>query len=252
MIAVWATDAMRAVPMIGSVPLQAADGARRHLASAFALGLGLLCGLIFGIAPAVQLARVDPQVALRAGARGAGRNPMRNGLMAVEVALALVVLMAAALFVRSFSDTASTDPGFRREGVLLAEYDLSGRNLGDAGGARLHRRACSPGCGRCPASNRRRSPTRCRSTSTACRCAVSRSRGARSRDAAPRARAQQRRHAATISRRWASRCGRVRTSPPSRIRRRRRRRSSTRSSCGGFCRMPSRSAGGWRAAIAST
>src|SRR3954471_1917121 len=97
-----------------------------------ALGLGLLCGLIFGIAPAVQLARIDPQVALRAGARGAGRNPMRNGLMAAEVALALVVLMAAALFVRSFTDTKEADPGFRREGVLLAEYDLSRRNMTDA------------------------------------------------------------------------------------------------------------------------
>ena len=52
--------------------------------------------------------------------------------MAVEVALALVVLMAAALFVRSFSDTRDTDPGFRREGVLLAAYDLYGRNLSDA------------------------------------------------------------------------------------------------------------------------
>jgi predicted permease len=75
---------------------------------------------------------VDPQVALRSGARTAGRSAMRNGLMAVEVALALVVLMAAALFVRNFSDTLDSDPGFRREGVLLAEYDLSGRNLNDA------------------------------------------------------------------------------------------------------------------------
>ena len=130
-IAVWATDAMRAVPLIGSVPIKfqtSLDG----VSLAFALGLGLLCGLIFGIAPAVQLARVDPQTALRSGARTAGRNPMRNGLMAIEVALALVVLMAAALFVRSFSDTRDTDPGFRREGVLLAEYDLSGRNLSNA------------------------------------------------------------------------------------------------------------------------
>jgi predicted permease len=99
---------------------------------AFALGLGLLCGLIFGAAPAVQLARIDPQVALRSGARTAGRNPMRSGLMAVEVALALVVLMSAGLFVRSFSEALDTDPGFRREGVLLAEYDLSGRNLDNA------------------------------------------------------------------------------------------------------------------------
>jgi macrolide transport system ATP-binding/permease protein len=129
-IAVWATDALRAVPMIASVPVKIVTRVDA-LSLAFALGLGLLCGLIFGIAPAAQLATVDPQVALRTGARGAGRNPLRNALMATEVALALVVLMAAALFVRSFSDTLNTDPGFRRDGVLLAEYDLYGRNFSD-------------------------------------------------------------------------------------------------------------------------
>ena len=130
-IAVWATDAMRAVPMIASVPVKIVtrvDG----LSFAVALGLGVISGLIFGAAPAAQLARLDPQVALRSGARTAGRNPMRNGLMAVEVGLALVVLMAAALFVSRFSATLNTDPGFRREGVLLAEYDLYGRNFNDA------------------------------------------------------------------------------------------------------------------------
>ena len=129
-IAVWATDALRAVPMIASVPVKIVTGVDA-LGLTFALGLGLLCGLLFGIAPAAQLATVDPQVALRSGARSAGRNPLRNGLMAAEVGLALVVLMAAALFVRSFSDTLNTDPGFRRDGVLLAEYDLYGRNLDD-------------------------------------------------------------------------------------------------------------------------
>jgi predicted permease len=130
-IAVWATDAMRAVPMITSVPVMIRTGVD-GVSLAFALGLGLLSGLLFGAAPAVQLARIDPQVALRSGARTAGRNPMRNGLMAVEVALALVVLMSAGLFVRSFSEALDTDPGFRREGVLLAEYDLSGRNMSNA------------------------------------------------------------------------------------------------------------------------
>jgi macrolide transport system ATP-binding/permease protein len=130
-IAVWATDAMRAVPMITSVPVMIRTGVD-GIGLTFALCLGLLSGLIFGVAPAVQLARIDPQAALRSGARTAGRNPMRNGLMAVEVALALVVLMSAGLFVRSFSEALDTDPGFRREGVLLAEYDLSGRNLDNA------------------------------------------------------------------------------------------------------------------------
>ena len=47
--------------------------------------------------------------------------------MAIQVALALVVLIAAGLFLRSFIETRDTDPGFRREGVLLAAYDLTGR-----------------------------------------------------------------------------------------------------------------------------
>ena len=90
---------------------------------------GLASGLLFGIAPALQLARIDPQTAIRFGSRSAGPSAMRNTLMAVEVALALVVLMAAGLFFRSFSETRDTDPGFRRDGVLLAAYDLSGRKI---------------------------------------------------------------------------------------------------------------------------
>src|SRR5262249_50058405 len=73
--------------------------------------------------------RVDPQSALRQGTTGASRSRVRSTLMGAEVALALVVLIAAALFLRSFRETREADPGFRREGVLLAAYDLSGRNL---------------------------------------------------------------------------------------------------------------------------
>ena len=47
--------------------------------------------------------------------------------MALEVALASVVLVAAGLFFRSFMETREIDPGFRRNGVMLAAYDLTGR-----------------------------------------------------------------------------------------------------------------------------
>jgi predicted permease len=127
-IAVWATDALRAVPMITAVPVKfvtRVDG----LGLAFAAALGVVCGLLFGIGPALQLARVDPQTALRAGSRTAGRSTLRSALMGVEVGLAMVVIMAAALFVRGFSETRDIDPGFKRDGVLLAAYDFSGRNL---------------------------------------------------------------------------------------------------------------------------
>jgi predicted permease len=126
-LAVWATQALRAVPMISAFPIKlqtSVDG----VGLTFAIVLGLGCGVLFGCIPALQLARVDPQLALRAGVRDAGRSRVRNGLMAAQVALALIVLTAGALFLRSFRETRETDPGFRRDGVLLAAYDLTARN----------------------------------------------------------------------------------------------------------------------------
>jgi predicted permease len=130
-IAVWATESMRAVPIIGSFPIRFQTNL--DLSSlGFAVALGVACGLIFGAAPAAQLSRVNPQAALQSGSRNAGRSALRNVLMGVEVALALAVLLAAALFWRSFSETRDADPGFKRDGVLLANYDYTGRNIGPA------------------------------------------------------------------------------------------------------------------------
>jgi predicted permease len=132
LIAVWGTDALRAAPMITTFPIKF-QTSLDLVSLAFAVGLGVACGLIFGLAPAWQLARVDPQVALRTGATGGGRSRMRHTLMGVEVGLALMVLVAAGLFFRSFSETRDIDPGFKREGVLLASYNLTGRNMNDEG-----------------------------------------------------------------------------------------------------------------------
>ena len=55
-----------------------------------------------------------------------------------------------ALFWRSFSETRDTDPGFKREGVLLAALRFHGPESERAGGARLRARDCSNGCARCP------------------------------------------------------------------------------------------------------
>jgi predicted permease len=94
---------------------------------AFAIALGIVCGLIFGAAPAAQLARVDPVNALRAGAKSSSRSGLRNALMAVQVGLAVLVLIFGALLFRSFMETRSEDTGFRRNGIMLAAYDLTGR-----------------------------------------------------------------------------------------------------------------------------
>jgi predicted permease len=129
-IAVWGTNAIRAVPMIGSFPIRfQTDVDLTGLA--VAVTLGIVCGVVFGIAPATHLAGMDAQQALRAGARTASRSRLRNTLMGVEVGLALIVLVVSAMFFRSFTETRGIDPGFRREGVLLAAYDLTGRNADD-------------------------------------------------------------------------------------------------------------------------
>ena len=134
-IGMWGTRAMSAVPLTIGLPINF----ETHVdlgGLLFAAALGLACGGIFGAAPALHLARLDPQLAFRTGSSPGGRSRLRNGLMAVQVALALMVLVAAGLFLRSFLETRDTDPGFRREGVLLAAYDLTGRNTDD-GFARL-------------------------------------------------------------------------------------------------------------------
>lgn len=130
LIAIWGTQALRAMPAYGALPLKFQTSVD-VTGLAFAIGLGLASGLLFGLAPALQLARVDPQQALRAGSRSSGRSAIRDGLMGLQVALALLVLVVAGLFFRSFVETRELDPGFRTEGVLLAAYDLTGRSTDD-------------------------------------------------------------------------------------------------------------------------
>jgi putative ABC transport system permease protein len=95
---------------------------------AFASLLGMLTSVLFGLAPALRGTRVAPAAAMKAGGRGA--MPEREGyrlqraLVAGQVALSLVLLFAALLFVRTFRNLVDEDPGFRDAGVLEADLDL--------------------------------------------------------------------------------------------------------------------------------
>ena len=97
----------------------------------------------------------------------------------------MVVLVAAALFYRSFRETRDMDPGFKREGVLLAAYDLSGRNI-DTLGARDVRGAAPGTRSRdCLRWKPPRSRRPYRSTFTDCRCAAFTLEGRARADASP-------------------------------------------------------------------
>jgi predicted permease len=128
-IAIWGTQAMRAMPVLTmAMPIRFQTSVDA-VGLLVAIALGVICALLFGALPAAQLARVDPRQVLASGPGMASRGRVRSVLMAVEVTLAMAVLVVAALFFEGFRKTQDTDPGFTREGVLLAQYDLTGRGV---------------------------------------------------------------------------------------------------------------------------
>ena len=94
----------------------------------FALGVSLLTGILAGMAPALQAGRSDLQGSLRTNAGsvfGAAHRFLVSRLLVVgQIALAVVVLTAAGVMLRSLSKLASTDPGFRTAQTLTAQVSL--------------------------------------------------------------------------------------------------------------------------------
>ncbi|HSR68208.1 MAG TPA: ABC transporter permease [Acidobacteriota bacterium] len=88
----------------------------------FSFALSLAAGVLFGIIPALRIARLDPAGALQQGGRGlaGGRSASRfqRGLVVAEVALSVVLLIAAGLSLRSFLEVMRESPGYDSQGLL--------------------------------------------------------------------------------------------------------------------------------------
>jgi predicted permease len=87
---------------------------------AFTLCVCLAAGVVFGLVPALQAARMDVQDGLRQGGRAAtgGQRRLRHILVIAEVAIALILVIGAGLMTRSFLSLENVDPGFRPARIL--------------------------------------------------------------------------------------------------------------------------------------
>ena len=111
---------------VGPVP-RLAEVHLDPLALLFTVGVTLLAGILFGVAPAIRASRVDLLDGLREGARGGrsgGARRLSHGFVVAQFALSLILLVGAGLLLRSFRRTLEVDPGFRAENVLTARVAL--------------------------------------------------------------------------------------------------------------------------------
>jgi putative ABC transport system permease protein len=100
----------------------------------FAVGVSVITGWLFGLAPALQLARPQLQSFLKEGSRGSGEsarwNRVRGGFVVFQVALSLLLLVSAGLLIRSFDKLLHVNVGFQPEQLLSLEYRLPRNKYG--------------------------------------------------------------------------------------------------------------------------
>jgi putative ABC transport system permease protein len=90
----------------------------------YSIAIAVVTGVVFGLAPALQASRVDLQEAMKEGGRGTtgGRAWLRNALVVAEVALSLLLLVGASLFVRSFLNLRQAAVGFDTAPLMTLRF----------------------------------------------------------------------------------------------------------------------------------
>jgi len=110
----------------------------------FSLGVAVFTAVLFGLAPALQLAKRDVVESLRDSAKGSSggfrRGKLRNALVVIEIALSLVLLSGAGLLMRTFIKLQTVDLGFNPENILVSRLPLpKGQYEGAAGKQKFYR-----------------------------------------------------------------------------------------------------------------
>ena len=92
----------------------------------FTIGVSALCAIVFGTAPALRASRIEPNVSLKGGKTTARlRNPLGKAFVVAQVALSLLLLVGAGLFVRTLINLQNIPSGFKQENAVLFMIDTS-------------------------------------------------------------------------------------------------------------------------------
>ena len=124
-LAIWLQDLILGFISVDLLGIEEAGVSSTMLGVALLLSLGTV--LIFGIIPSLVTSKADPADDLKEGSRGStngGGMRYRNGLVVLQVALSLVLLVGSGLLLRSFAHLRGVDPGFRVENLLTATVML--------------------------------------------------------------------------------------------------------------------------------
>ncbi len=139
LIAFWGTKAVLGM-LPGTLP-RANEVSLDSRVLLFTLALSLFCGIVFGLAPALKSSRIDLQETLKESGRGSSgvRHRLQGIFVAVEVALALVLLVGAGLMVRSLAALWRVNPGFNPTHAITFSLSLpaSSKTSSDETRARL-------------------------------------------------------------------------------------------------------------------
>jgi predicted permease len=110
---------------------------------AYVIGVAAATCIVFGVAPALSATKADPVTAMKSGARGTTggreRYSMQRLMVVAQIAVSLVLLVGALLFVRSFRNLMSVNPGMREHGVAIAFLGFNQSHVAPEGRAEFKR-----------------------------------------------------------------------------------------------------------------
>ena len=137
-LGVWSLRLVRRLPIFDDAFGALATGIDGRVL-AFTVGAMMLSGTLFALPPAFRTSRVDLVTTLRLGTPGSGdfRSRLRSSLVVAQLALSLVLLVAAGLFVRTLQAFYRVEPGFETRHVLIATVDAELQGYDEPRGRRL-------------------------------------------------------------------------------------------------------------------